>query len=215
MPKSNRKIVEVSDEAYAKINSKKLELNSTNAAAVDRLLGITAVTADTQDKLMKAGKRVGKPLSKPSSGIIDAFILYRFWYENRHTEIDYQEITLPRTKIIRGVYNKLTSGTTMTPKELQQEYSLVNINLEPTYKYTWKDVYPVFLSPNLDTRITGNKRFRDEVDNRLKALIKAKLLTKTSKGEYKVTKLAQAFWNIIQGISLLPPHRDTNIAKFI
>jgi hypothetical protein len=41
----------------------------------------------------------------------------------------------------------------------------VNINLEPIYKDTWKDIYPVFLSPNLDTRITGNKRFRDEVDN--------------------------------------------------
>ena len=97
----------------------------------------------------------------------------------------------------------------------EQEYSLVNINLKPIYKDTWKDIYPVFLSPNLDTRITGNKRFRDEVDNRLKALIKAKYLTKTSKGEHKVTSLGTKFWNIIQGISLLPPHRDTNIAKFI
>ena len=77
----------------------------------------------------------------------------------------------------------------------------MDMNLEPIYKDTLKDVYPVFLSPNPDIRTTGNKRFRDEVDNRLKALIKAKFLTKTSKGEYKVTNLAQAFWNIIQGIS--------------
>ena len=91
----------------------------------------------------------------------------------------------------------------------------MDMNLEPIYKDTLKDVYPVFLSPNPDIRTTGNKRFRDEVDNGLKSLIKAKYLTKTSKGEDKVTSLGTKFWNIIQGITLLPPHKDTQIGKFI
>tara|TARA_B100000959_G_C14576131_1_gene457941 strand:+ start:319 stop:450 length:132 start_codon:yes stop_codon:yes gene_type:complete len=41
----------------------------------------------------------------------------------------------------------------------------MDMNLEPIYKDTLKDVYPVFLLPNPDIRNTGNKRFRDEVDN--------------------------------------------------
>jgi len=193
-------MVEVSEEMLVKINRQRAEHGLNQRDAIDNISGLRPTSLDKLDKLMKSNTR--SPIRKPSVGIIDGCILYRFWYEHIRKGFKLKDITLPRRTIIHGVYNKLAKGSVIK---------------EESAAGTWADIYPMFFQAPKDHRKKTTKQFRDEIDNRLKALIKSNHLHKVSKSSYRVSNLYinnKILWTRVQWIILEPPHKDLYIPKF-
>jgi len=193
-------MVEVSEEAIVKINRQRAEHGLNQRDAVDSCMGLRPMSPDKLDTLMKSNTR--SPVRKPSVGIIDASILYRFWYEHKQTKTSLKTISLSRQKIILGVYNKLAHGS-LIRKEIQSD--------------TWANIYPIFFQAPEDTRQKTTKTFRDEIDNRLKTLVKANHLHKVTRGGYmlsnRYTIERSPLWTLVNGILLILPHKDLHITK--
>ena len=200
MPKRKRHMVEVSEEMLVKINRQRAEHGLNQRDAIDNISGLRPTSLDKLDKLMKSNTR--SPIRKPSVGIIDGCILYRFWYEHIRKGFKLKDITLPRRTIIHGVYNKLAKGSVIK---------------EESAAGTWADIYPMFFQAPEDARQKATKIFRDEIDNRLKALVKSNHLHRALRGVYTLSNQyiseRSSLWTLVHGILLIPPHKDLHITK--